>query len=175
MLTQRDLTRSETELIWQIDRSEEIRAVYHCKADQWVLQPEEYHLHGWPAGEPEKYAPLLLESFDRGGWFHAFFDEDKIVAATVLDHRLFGEHQDMLLLIILQVGNGYRGTGLGKALFTLAKAKTREWGGKWMYISATPSEHTIAFYRAQGAILASPPDPQLFEFEPEDMHMICPV
>jgi GNAT superfamily N-acetyltransferase len=175
MITQHDLTYSEIGLIWQIDRSEEIETAYQCENGQWVLKPAGIHMHGWPPDEPKKYTPLLQESFARDGWFHAFFDGDQIVGAVVLDHNFIGANQDMLQLIILQVGNGYRGTGLGKALFTLAKAKTRDWGGKWMYISASRSEHTVAFYRSQGAILAPQPDPKLLEFEPEDMHMICPV
>jgi hypothetical protein len=42
-----------------------------------------------------------------------------------------------------------------------------------MYISATPSENTVNFYLRRGAVVTSEPDPELFEFEPEDIHFVC--
>jgi hypothetical protein len=40
-----------------------------------------------------------------------------------------------------------------------------------MYISATPSEHTVNFYLALGCQLAAEPDSELLELEPEDIHL----
>ena len=44
-----------------------------------------------------------------------------------------------------------------------------------MYISATPSEHTINFYLRQGCVVASEVDPELFALEPEDIHLVCRI
>jgi hypothetical protein len=44
-----------------------------------------------------------------------------------------------------------------------------------MYISATPSEHTVDFYMRLGCRLAAEPDPELYAFEPEDIHLECDV
>jgi hypothetical protein len=40
-----------------------------------------------------------------------------------------------------------------------------------LYISATPSENTVNFYLRQGCVLARQIDPELFELEPEDIHL----
>ena len=40
-----------------------------------------------------------------------------------------------------------------------------------LYISATPSENTINFYRNLGCIVTEDVDQALFELEPEDIHM----
>jgi hypothetical protein len=40
-----------------------------------------------------------------------------------------------------------------------------------LYISATPSEHTIDFYLTLGCTLVDAPDPELFAREPEDIHL----
>jgi hypothetical protein len=53
----------------------------------------------------------------------------------------------------------------------LAAVEAKQRGAKRMYISATPSEHTINFYLRLGCKVAPEPDPELFELEPEDIHL----
>ena len=48
------------------------------------------------------------------------------------------------------VSKAYRGQGPGKQLFELAKTEAHMPGANRMYISATPSEKTINFYRRWG-------------------------
>jgi len=69
VITARDLLREEIELIWSIDRSEVIEAVYTFENETLVLRPDHFDAQGWPPGEAEKYTPILLDCFDRGGWF----------------------------------------------------------------------------------------------------------
>jgi predicted N-acetyltransferase YhbS len=75
----------------------------------------------------------------------------------------------------MHVGRDYRDQGLGARLFEQARDAARALGAPAMYISATPSEHTIRFYQARGATLLAVPDPELFALEPEDIHLECPV
>ena len=42
---------------------------------------------------------------------------------------------------------------------------------KKLYISATPSKHTVDFYMSLGCKSASEINPELFELEPEDIHL----
>jgi predicted N-acetyltransferase YhbS len=174
-LTERELERREVELIWTIDRREEIEGVYTLEDGQLVLKPVTYHMQGWPPGEPEKYAPILGECFANGGWFYGIFDQEQLAAVTVLENHFIGKERDMLQLKMFQVSCEYRHRGLGKRLFTLSKEKARQLGARWMYISATPSQNTIGFYFSQGSRLAPEPDAELFALEPEDIHLICPV
>src|SRR5580704_18139112 len=74
---------------------------------------------------------------------------------------------------VFHVSNSYRNRGLGTQLFELARATARERGAKRLYISATPSEHTINFYLRLGCAVVEEPDPELFELEPEDIHLEC--
>ena len=67
MITGRELLRKEIEQVWRIDRSEVIDNMYHWENGALALKPEHYDLSGWPPGEAEKYTPLLLACFDRGG------------------------------------------------------------------------------------------------------------
>lgn len=175
MITGRELTRAEVPLLWEIDRREVIENFYYLENGRLVLKPEHCEVQGWPSGEAELYTPLLLDCFDRGGWFYGLFDGDAIVAAAVLESRFIGPHNDLLQLKELHVSRNYRGQGLGRRLFELAGTKARAQGAKGLYISATPSEHTVDFYMRLGCALVSSPDPELFALEPEDIHLECPL
>jgi predicted N-acetyltransferase YhbS len=175
MLEGRELQRHEIEQVWSIDRSEVTDNVYHLENGTLVLRPERHDLHGWPPGEAETYTPILLDCFDGGGWFYGLFDDSKIVGVVVLESKPIGRNKDQLQLKFLHVSNSYRKQGLGARLFELARTTARERGARRMYVSATPSENTINFYLRLGCVVTAEPDPELFELEPEDIHLECPV
>ena len=171
MLTTRNLQREEIERIWTIDRSEVIEHIYYWENGGLVLKPEHYDVPGWPPGEAEKYTPLLLDCYDRGGWFCGLFDDTQLVGVAVLENKFIGQDKDQLQLKFLHVSRAYRGQGQGQRLFQLAQAAAREKEARRLYISATPSEHTINFYLGLGCRVSPEPDPELFELEPEDIHL----
>jgi predicted N-acetyltransferase YhbS len=175
MISGRQLLREEIEKVWAIDRGEVIDNLYYFENGTLVLKPEHYDINGWPPGEAEKYTPLLVECFDRGGWFYGVFDADLLIGAAILEAKLIGQHKDQLQLKFLHVSRAYREQGLGKQLFELAKAEAHTRGAKRLYISATPSEHTINFYRRLGCVVTRELDPELYALEPEDIHLECDV
>ena len=170
----RTLARDEIARIWTIDRSEHIDKIYRHIDGELVLEPHNFDAPGWPADTQPTYTPLLLETMDRGGDFLAAFDGEQMAGLAVLDTRWLGPNGDLLQLEFMHVGRPYRGTGLGKTLFEQAAAAARDRGARGLYISATPTDHTIHFYQSQGALLTTP-DAELFALEPEDIHLECPV
>jgi predicted N-acetyltransferase YhbS len=175
MIDERELQRDEIELIWSIDRSEVIENIYYHENGGLVLKPENYDMHGWPPGAAEHYTPMLLDCFDRGGWFYGLFDDTHLIGVAVLESKFIGLEKDQLQLAFLHVSRAYRGQGLGKKLFALSCNKAGEMGAKRLYISAAPSEHTINFYLSLGCTVTKELDPDLFELEPEDIHLECGV
>ena len=171
MIEGRVLSRDEIGEVWQIDRSESIEAVYHFVNGTLMLEPEHHDAKGWPPGEAERYTPILEACHDRGGWLYGLFENQKPIGAAVLESRFIGEGGDQLQLRFLHVSSNHRGKGLGRRLFGLAATEARRRGAKSLYISATPSEHTIDFYLRLGCRLVSEPDLELFELEPEDIHL----
>ena len=171
MIEGRVLSRDEIREMWQIDRSESIEAVYYFVDGTLILTPEHHDVKGWPPGEAEKYTPILEACHDRGGWFYGLFDDQKPIGAAVLESRFIGQGKDRLQLRFLHVSSDYRDRGFGKELFSLAATEARKRGAKSLYISATPSEHTIDFYLRLGCTMVSEPDPELFELEPKDVHL----
>jgi predicted N-acetyltransferase YhbS len=171
MTSLRELLREEIEQVWNIDRSEVIEGLYHLEDGTLVLRRQHIEVSGWPPGEAEKYTPILLDCFDRGGWFYGAFDDARLVGVVVLENRFIGRNKDQLQLKFLHVSHSYRNRGLGAKLFKLATITARERGARRLYISATPSENTINFYTRLGCTIAEEPDPELFELEPEDIHL----
>jgi predicted N-acetyltransferase YhbS len=175
MLTFRELSRNEVESVWNIDRREVIDHVYYFENGTLVLKPEHYDMQGSNPHEAEHYTPILLDCFDRGGWFCGAFEDGKLVGVGVLDNKFIGRDKDQLQLKFLHVSRDYRGQGLGRKLFQMAAEKARELEAMQMYISATPSENTVNFYLRLGAVVTKEPDPELFAFEPEDIHFECEI
>lgn len=175
MITGRQLLREEIERVWEIDRSEVVDMVYYLDDGALVLKPEHHDVAGWPPGKADEDTPILLDCFDRGGWFYGVFDAAKLAGVVVLDNKRIGDGRDQLQLKFLHVSRSYRRTGMGAQLFGLAKTTAREQGARRLYVSATPSENTINFYLRLGCVLAEEPDRDLFALEPEDIHLVCGV
>ena len=175
MISGRLLLRDEIEKVWTIDRGEVIDNIYYLEDGELVLKPDPYDVKGWPPGEAEKYTPLLIDCFDRGGWFYGLFDGSALAGVAILDSKTIGHNLDQLQLKFLHISRAYRGRGLGRQLFECARAKASEMGAKRLYISATPSENTVNFYLSLGCTLAGELDPELFVLEPEDIHLECGV
>jgi predicted N-acetyltransferase YhbS len=167
----RALTRAEVPYIWQIDRREVIKKVYQLKNRKLVRKAAHYNMKGWPPGEPEHYMPILMDCFDHGGHFWGVFAGDLLIGAAVLENRFIGGSKDTLQLKFLHISSNYRRKGLGKKLFLLASEKAIELGAKKLYISSTPSENTVNFYLRLGCVLAKEINQELYNLEPEDIHL----
>jgi len=167
----RVLSRDEIAEIWTIDRSEVVDTVYELRSGALALRGEHHDVRGWPPGEPQKYTPILEACHDHGGWLYGLFDGRRLVGAAVLEGRFIGPGADQLQLKFMHVGRSHRGRGLGRRLFERARVEALRRGAKRLYVSATPSQHTIDFYLRLGCVVTPEPDAELLELEPEDIHL----
>ncbi len=170
-LTIRQLERHEIRDVWSIDRAEVIDRIYYREGGELVLKAEHYDMRGWPPGEPEHYGPILLDCLDRGGTCYGAFEDETLIGAAVLENRFIGRENDQLQLKFLHVGQRHRQTGLGRTLFEMAAGRAGELGARRLYISATPSENTVRFYLRRGCRVTEDVDRELYELEPEDIHL----
>lgn len=167
----RSLSRNEISSLWTIDRSEIIHRIYHWKEGALVLVDDFYDVKGWPRDELERDTALLLECHDNGGHFFGAFEDEELIGAAVLESRFIGTERNQLQLKFLHVSNAYRGKGLGRTLFAQAAEKAKHLGAQKLYISATPSEHTVHFYQSLGCTPVAELNASLFDLEPDDIHM----
>ena len=167
----RELERLEISDVWSIDRAEVVDRVYYHERGELVLKPEHHDTRGWPPGERERYGPILLDCFDRGGSCYGAFRGETLVGAMVLESHFIGQAEDQLQLKFLHVSRRHRQAGVGCLLFEKAVATARERGARRLYISSTPSENTVRFYLRRGCRVTEDLDAALFELEPEDIHL----
>lgn len=168
----RQLTRNEIPQVWEIDRTELIEKLYVLKEGKLLLSKQRFDMKGWPEGEAEHYTPVLLESFDRGAPFWGVFEHDRLVAAASVDPKKRGKNGSLLQLSFLHVSHPQRGQGLARILFDYCVEYAKENGADGLYISSTPFENSVNFYQHLGCRLIDIPDPELYEREPEDIHMV---
>lgn len=167
----RSLLRTEVELLREIDRSEVIENIYYHRNGQLVLEDEFYDMKGFPSGELDQLVNRLYKIFDQGGIVLGAFDDQRIAGIAALENKVRGRNHDRLKMDILHVSLSYRGQGVGTKLMELIKAEGKSIGAKKLYISATPSKNTIDFYLRMGCMLTDELDEELYNMEPEDIHL----
>jgi predicted N-acetyltransferase YhbS len=74
-------------------------------------------------------------------------------------------------LAFLHVSEASRATGIGRRLSDELDLIARDGGHTGIVVSATPSENTVRFYINRGYELMAQALPELYELEPEDVHM----
>ena len=74
-------------------------------------------------------------------------------------------------LAFLHVTQTLRAAGIGSRLSGELEHVARDAGDSAMVVTATPSANTVRFYLGRGYELMAQPLPELFEREPEDVHM----
>jgi ribosomal protein S18 acetylase RimI-like enzyme len=167
----RILTRAEIAELVQIDRTESIDGIYYVREGALVLEEEHWDVPDWSPAEIRRRIAALQADYDRGCLFFGAFDGPVLAGMAVLDPHPLPTGVDRLNLAGLWVSHRYRGNGAGRALVQIAVAEAQARGARAVYVSATPSERTVGFYRSAGFELATEVDPDLNELEPEDIHL----
>lgn len=167
----RKLRLEEIKRIKEIDRSEVVNHIYYYRDGNLELEEEFYDIKPWSQSELKDHINHLMKLSKKGGYIYAVIDDQRLIGVIALECDFIGRNKDQLQMVFLQVDNDYRNQGIGKKLMEKAKEKAKDLGAKRLYISATPSLNTIRFYLALGCTLASEINPELYELEPEDIHL----
>jgi GNAT superfamily N-acetyltransferase len=171
----RPLLYAEIDLIWQqISRRELITQLYLQKQEQLELTDCFYDIKQWDAYHLENDPPKLKELYKQGALFVAAFSaSEQLVGISVVSDQVINDYPQAKLLQYFYVDAGQQNQGIGAQLMQSAKASAKQLGAHQLYISATPSKRTVDFYIRHGAKPLKHPDRQLWELEPEDIHLLC--
>ena len=169
----RRLARTQLARVGEIDRSEHIDLLYEQRGTELLERPGNWSASAWdPDGHGEHSVEAKrheLEHYvDAGGiGFGAFVDGGLVGIGVVMPHLRTAVAQ----LAFLHVTQTFRGAGIGSRLSGELEQVARGAGDSAMVVSATPSANTVRFYQGRGYELMAQPLPELFEREPEDVHM----
>jgi len=150
------------------ERKQEVKRVYRREGSGYILVDMPY-TEDWSLDKKRQVA-ADISSNEYISYIAS--DDGKVIGFIGLIKRLNNEY---MILDLMHVSQMYRGTGIGRKLFSLAKQEAKKAGAKALYISACSSEETIAFYKAMGAELKDDPIKEIADEEPYDLQMICNV
>jgi predicted N-acetyltransferase YhbS len=174
MITYRELAESDFSKIAEIDRSEVIRVGYEVRGGELVEMDVMWDSRNFiPEGKGEHTVAGEIE-FCRGHMARkaiAFggFDAETLIAIGILTPNI---RPTMAQLAYLHVSRDYRRKGIGAAITSQLLERASVLGSKRIYVSAVPSESAVGFYKSFGFDLVAEPLSELYELEPDDIHMI---
>jgi GNAT superfamily N-acetyltransferase len=170
-ITYRELTENELYLLSKIDRSEKIFASYQYRNNALILVNSPISAGPFDPLELEEMIKHQRELINAEGKVIAAFENKQIIGAASVDRRRRGRNKDYCKMDILYVSKNSRGKKVGQMLLQKCKRIAKAFGASRLYISATPTKGTVDFYISNNAILVKEPDEELFEMEPNDIHL----
>jgi GNAT superfamily N-acetyltransferase len=172
-LTIRRMENEEIERIRDIDRSEVIRTGYRQKGREIVAFDVNWDDGGWLEGDGEHSFGQMIRGarrqLDLGGTAFGAFDGDRLAGIAIYRPRLT---PSMGQLALLHVSGGYRRQGVASHLYDEVARMAHADGATQLYVSATPTESAVSFYKSKGFEPTDSPHPELLAEEPDDIHMV---
>lgn len=168
MITIRPLTRDEFAKVRDLDVREGGSFVYVSRDGALARRVKQWRR---PALTAQRSMQLVEEwpaILAAGGSVVGALDGDCLAGVAVLVPRLT---PTMAQLYYLHVSRPYRRHGLARKLVGEIMRLGRGAGAHELYVSATPSESAIGFYRSMGFAPVAHPHPRLLALEPDDIHM----
>lgn len=165
---------SELDRIGEIDRSEHVTLEYTYRDGSLEARAVDVVVAPWSrSGQHEHSVRARVDAWrpilDQGGILVGAFDADALVGIAIYRPRLAAGLANLSALFVSQ---GHRRGGVGARLAGEVARLARADGARRLYVSATPSGATIAFYRSLGFEPTDEPHEALFALEPDDIHMI---
>ena len=165
--------RTELSRVIDIDRTERIDVLYDQHGTQLVARHGDWSASAWdPDGHGEHSVEAHLRALehyvDTGGIALGAFAGGRLAGIGVVVPHL---RPRIAQLAFLHVSAPFRATGIGSRLCEQMEQIARTAGDADMVVSATPSENTVRFYLGRGFQPMAEPLAELFELEPEDVHM----
>ncbi|WEG12235.1 GNAT family N-acetyltransferase [Pullulanibacillus sp. KACC 23026] len=172
MISVVSMNLEEAYKIRDIDRSETIELIYQCIEGELK---ETKVLHECPNWDEDHYKEIISRyeyEVSSGGAAYGAFDGDRLVGFAVLEHKFRGKDNDQLQIDLMYVTREYRRQGIGSKIFEALSREAAKRGARQLYISATETESAVKFYSNHGSSITPNVDTELFEKEPNDVHMI---
>jgi GNAT superfamily N-acetyltransferase len=152
----------------ELDVSEHGTVVYAWVDGVVTARPQEWDRPRW-----------TRSSWREGSWTRVLdlpgvkawgaFDRDRLVGLVVYRPHL---SEGTAQLAALFVGRSHRRCGVAARLTDEVCRQARREGHARLYVSATPSESALGFYRAQEFTPTKEVHPELHALEPDDIHMV---
>lgn len=171
------MSSDEIGLLAEIDRSEQLETLYRVVDGELVADETDFFVPSWdPDGDGDHSVARIIGFADPvvqgGASFFGAFRGPELLGLVIVDA---GYRPTVAWLALLHVTSPARRAGVASALWTAAAEVAHEAGAETMYVSSAPTGSAVGFYMSRGCRLATKDEiiPELFELEPEDVHLVC--
>ncbi len=167
--------RTNPALFADFHRYQVVRAVWRKENDQWVVHSAPRIIENWGEKQHEFVCRCLNITLSEGGAVYGAFAGEKLKGVVAVNAEPFGSQGQYREIPFLHISQEYRGQGIGRRLFEMAKAFAKEIGAQKLYISSQASIETQAFYRKMGCRDASEPSAEHIRQNPDERQLECDV
>lgn len=157
-------------LLDDFNRYQRVKRCWRKENCNWILKDNIY-IENWDNKKKQQIISELYKCKQHGGSVLGVFCNNKLIGFSSVGSTLFGEYNQYIELIMMQISHEYRNKGIGKKLFFLAVEKAKEKDAKKLYISAHSSEESQRFYKSVGCVEAQEINIQIAKSEPYDCQM----
>ncbi|MFC3745371.1 GNAT family N-acetyltransferase [Paenibacillus sp. GCM10012306] len=172
MVTLVQMKLEDSYKIRDIDRSETIELTYRYRDGALEELKTPHECPNWMEDHHQEIISRYEYELAHGGVAFGAFDGSKLVGFGVLAHKVRGREHNQLQIDLMYVTREYRRRGIGRQIFAALSKAAIEKGAEYLYISSTETESAVKFYSSFGSSIASEVDEELFNKEPDDIHML---
>lgn len=160
----------EIERLRELDVSEDGDIVYKWIDGEVVAVPEKWQRHRWGDEECSRRINVIRDELT-GGEIVVIgaFDGDSLVGLATFRADL---SPGMSEFSGLWVSRTHRRQGVATRLAQEVERLAREADSTALYVSGCPSRSAVGFYRSRGFRPTLDVNKELYEREPEDIHMV---
>ena len=174
MVQYRTLRENELcrELFGGFIRHQVVTKCWRREKGEWVIREDPF-IDDWTEADYRTLISCLKNTVSTGGVVYGAFIAGMLKGFASVEPDFMGKEGQYLDLSSIHVSEDARGTGIGRALFLMAKEWARARGAKKLYISAHSAVESQAFYRSMGCVEALEYDRRHVDREPFDCQMEC--
>jgi len=164
------LKPDEVERLREMDVSEDGDIVYKWIDDEVVAVPEKWERRRWSDEECTRRIRGMRDELASGEIVViGAFDDDSLVGLATFRADL---SPGMSEFAGLWVSRSHRRQGVATRLAQEVERLAREADSTALYVSGCPSRSAVGFYRSRGFRPTLDVNKELYEREPEDIHMV---
>ena len=159
-------------MLFRSIRHQVVTKCWRREKGEWVIREDPF-IDDWTEADYRTLISCLKNTVSTGGVVYGAFIAGMLKGFASVEPDFMGKEGQYLDLSSIHVSEDARGTGIGRALFLMAKEWARARGAKKLYISAHSAVETQAFYRSMGCVEALEYDRRHVDREPFDCQMEC--
>jgi ribosomal protein S18 acetylase RimI-like enzyme len=168
----RKMKVEEAEKIKEIDSSERINLIYENSNEGLKEIRTDHECPTWNTRQLDQLLERFRIEISNGGIAYGAFENERLIGFAVLGQKIRGKKKDRLQVDLMYVTRNFRRQGIGKRLMNELSKEAINRGAKFLYISSTETESAVNFYKNYGSELTDELDQELFDLEPNDIHML---